>query len=118
MAIYAPIATPEETDVKPANILRRSLTLKALVVMTGAFAVFGLVAAPTDPIKNSDCLECHADKDLTKKGADGKEHSLFVDEKLFLTSVHRTNSCASCHADLTRKHPDDNVAAKPVDCSA
>jgi hypothetical protein len=32
--------------------------------------------------------------------------------------VHRTNLCAACHADLTRQHPDDGVAAKTVDCAA
>ena len=67
-------------------------------------------------LKNSDCLECHADKSLTKTNAAGKEILLFVDVAKLAASAHKTNSCASCHADLTSKHPDDNVAAKPVNC--
>jgi formate dehydrogenase gamma subunit len=69
-----------------------------------------------DGIKNSACLECHSDKTLTKTNAAGKEISLFVDETKLVASAHKTNSCASCHSDLTAKHPDDNIAAKPVDC--
>ena len=63
------------------------------------------------PIKNSACLECHADKTLTKTNAAGKEVSLFVDVAKLAASVHKTNTCASCHADITDKHPDDDVAA-------
>lgn len=67
-------------------------------------------------LKNSDCLECHADKTLSKTSAAGKEISLFVDAAKLTGSAHGTNSCASCHADLTDAHPDDNVAAKLVNC--
>jgi len=67
-------------------------------------------------LKDSDCLECHSDKSLTKTNASGKELSLFVDAAKLTASAHRTNTCASCHVDLTSGHPDDNLAAKPVDC--
>jgi formate dehydrogenase gamma subunit len=81
-----------------------------------AVASAGLCAAAADEIKNSACLECHSDKTLTKTNAAGKEVSLFVDEAKLAASAHKTNTCASCHADLTAKHPDDNIAARPVDC--
>lgn len=77
------------------------------------FALQGAIAAE---IKNSACLECHSDKTLTKTNAAGKEISLFVDEARLAASVHKTNTCASCHADITDKHPDDNVAARPPEC--
>src|SRR5208282_5361395 len=32
-------------------------------------------------------------------------------------SIHKTNTCASCHSDITGKHPDDNLAAQPVNCA-
>jgi len=67
-------------------------------------------------LKDSDCLECHSDKTLTKTNALGKEISLYVDPAKLTASAHKTNTCASCHSDLTTKHPDDNVAAKPVNC--
>jgi predicted CXXCH cytochrome family protein len=42
---------------------------------------------------------------------------LFVDEARFAATVHKTNTCISCHIDVTAKHPDDNVAVKPVNCA-
>jgi cytochrome b subunit of formate dehydrogenase len=80
-----------------------------LLVLCGGRASAGLA--------NKDCLECHNDKDLTKTNAAGKSISLFVDAAKLSASVHKTNSCASCHQDVTEKHPDDNVAIKPVACS-
>jgi cytochrome b subunit of formate dehydrogenase len=67
---------------------------------------------------NSACLDCHSDKTLTKTNAAGKEISLFVDERVFAGTVHQTNTCASCHADITSKHPDDNVPARPPSCAS
>ncbi len=72
-------------------------------------------AAEKNP--NSACLDCHSDKTLFKTNAAGKGISLFVDEAKFNATVHKTNTCASCHADLTAKHPDDNVPAQPVNCA-
>ncbi len=92
-------------------------------LLTGlaALAVFLFIAAATawgeEPIKDSECLDCHGDKTLEKTNAAGRRISLFMDVARLTASVHQTNSCANCHADLTRKHPDDNVAALPVDCA-
>ena len=72
--------------------------------------------AVTAALKDSDCLECHSDKTLTKTNASGKEFSLFVDPAKLAASAHKTNTCSSCHSDLAAEHPDDNLAAKPVDC--
>ena len=74
-------------------------------------------AVRAEEIKNSACLECHGDKTLTTTNAAGKEVSLFVDEAKLAASIHKTNTCASCHADITSKHPDDNVPAKPAACA-
>src|SRR6478736_4751118 len=67
-------------------------------------------------LKDADCLECHSDQTLVKTNAAGKQISLFADAAKLKASAHSTNNCASCHADLTEQHPDDNVAAKRVDC--
>ncbi len=75
------------------------------------------LTAGAQEMSNKQCLDCHADKELTKTNDTGKAISLFVDEAKLLASSHKTNSCASCHVDLKATHPDDNVAAKPVDCS-
>ena len=59
-------------------------------------------------LADSDCLDCHSDKTLTTTNAAGVAKSLFVDPAILSASVHKTNACISCHADLTAKHPDDN----------
>jgi formate dehydrogenase gamma subunit len=94
--------------------LRRAAGALAATLM----AVMALVPtwAHAEQIKNSACLECHADKTLTKTNAAGKEVSVFVDVAKLGASVHKTNACASCHSDITSKHPDDNVPAQPANC--
>jgi formate dehydrogenase gamma subunit len=87
-----------------------------LSVALGALMTF-ILGALGGEIKNSACLDCHADKTLYKTNAAGKAIWLFVDEAKLAASVHRTNSCASCHSDITLKHPDDNVPAKAPDCA-
>lgn len=80
-----------------------------------ALAATGL-GTRAEEIKNRACLDCHADKTLTKTNAAGQEVSLFVDVAKLAASAHKTNTCASCHDDLTTKHPDDEVPAKRIDC--
>jgi formate dehydrogenase gamma subunit len=87
---------------------------KAIFIVAAAFLMRVVALAG---LKNSDCLECHSDKTLFKTNSAGKGISLFVDATRLAASVHKTNSCASCHADITEKHPDDNIAAKPVNCA-
>ena len=86
-----------------------------LVVMV-LLGVVGLARAEK-PMSNDDCLECHGDATLVRTNADKRVESLFVEVAKLAGSVHKTNTCAGCHADLTRKHPDDNVRAKVVDCA-
>jgi formate dehydrogenase gamma subunit len=88
----------------------RFAALMALLVVLTA----GVHAATV--IKDADCLECHSDKTLVKTNDAGRAISLFVDEAKLRGSIHKTNTCQSCHTDITGKHPDDNVAAKPVAC--
>ena len=83
-----------------------------LVTLNGPAAA----ASAAEPIKNSACLECHGDKTLAKTNAAGKEVSLYVDVAKLAASVHKTNTCASCHADITAKHPDNEVPAQPPNC--
>src|ERR1051325_4945955 len=79
----------------------------------GTFAGISMAA----PIGNGSCMECHGDKTLTTTNAASKEVSLFVDLGKLAASVHKTNTCASCHTDITSKHPDDNIRAKPANCT-
>ncbi len=68
-------------------------------------------------VKDSDCLDCHGDRTFSKTNSAGKVSSLFVDFAKFKLSAHRTNSCISCHADITAKHPDDNQPVARVSCA-
>ena len=92
------------------------LVLRALksALGVGLLGVALPLLAADKPAKES-CLECHNDKTLFKTN-NGVAISLFVDEKIFGKSTHQTNTCRSCHTDITPKHPDDDVAAKPVSC--
>ena len=87
------------------------------LMITLAAGLLGTTALSAAEIKNSDCLECHDDKTLTATNAAGVIRSLFADAAVLAGSAHGKTSCASCHGDLTAKHPDDNVAAQPVNCS-
>lgn len=81
------------------------------------WVLFASPLAWAKPMTDADCLDCHSDNTLVKTNSSGKPVSLYVDVARLKASAHHTNSCLSCHADLTRKHPDDNVAARPVDCA-
>ncbi len=87
------------------------------LILTLAAWLLGTAALTAAEIKNSDCLECHGDKTLTATNAAGVVRSCFMDAAVLAGSAHQKTSCASCHGDLTAKHPDDNVAAQPVNCS-
>jgi formate dehydrogenase gamma subunit len=82
-----------------------------------AGGLLGAAAVSAAEIKNSDCLECHGDKTLMATNAAGVVRSMYMDEKLLADSAHSKVACADCHNDLTYKHPDDNIAAKEVNCS-
>ena len=87
----------------------------SIALAFGAFAVLPGVAAESSP--NDSCMDCHADETLTRTDASGRTISLYVDADRLFWSVHSTNTCVSCHSDITTAHPDNNVAAKAVDCS-
>src|SRR5215469_11969441 len=88
-------------------------------VIALVFVISGVAssAPAAEEIKNSACLECHSDKTLYRTNAAGKGISMFVDEAKLAASVHKTNTCASCHSDITSRHPDDKVAARPPNCA-
>ncbi|MFC2171608.1 cytochrome c3 family protein [Acidobacteriota bacterium] len=48
---------------------------------------------------NELCLECHGEEDITGI-LDGKERSMFIDQKTFSESVHADMPCTGCHIDL------------------
>ncbi|MGC8652978.1 MAG: cytochrome c3 family protein [Candidatus Kryptoniota bacterium] len=62
------------------------------------------------PEGNNDCLVCHSDSSLTTK-RNGKELSLYVDSKIFDSSVHGELACVDCHVGF---NPDSIPHSKGV----
>jgi predicted CXXCH cytochrome family protein len=58
-----------------------------------------------------DCLSCHSDKDMQ----DANGHSITVDGKQFGDSIHGSQQCTDCHADIKGYPHPDHIA--PVQCS-
>ncbi len=88
-----------------------------IMALTGFWLVLAAGAAAAPVMANDDCLVCHADNTLTTTNAAGRPLSLFVDQTRLAASVHRTNTCVSCHTDITATHPDDNRPVTPVNCA-
>ncbi|HEX7617700.1 MAG TPA: hypothetical protein VF480_03165, partial [Verrucomicrobiae bacterium] len=86
------------------------------LLLISAFCLFGQMAVRAG-LSNSDCLDCHSDKTLATTNASGVAKSLFVDPAVLAVSVHKTNACIICHADVTTKHPDDNRPVAAVGCA-
>lgn len=65
--------------------------------------MFGpLTAQDYEPSKaeaDEMCMMCHEDRELTKE-RNGRVVSMFVDTMVVFNSVHRGNSCISCHSDI------------------
>ncbi len=88
------------------------------LLAAGLIAEGAINGFPAEPIPDSDCLQCHGDRDLTRTDERGETVSLFVDVALLKASRHATNTCWSCHQDIGPGHPDDGVEALRVDCAA
>jgi hypothetical protein len=58
-----------------------------------------------------ECLECHADRNITETDSAGNVHNLYVDKTLYLESIHGKldYTCVECHTDATLDHPAEGV---------
>ena len=86
--------------------------LRFIFILIFANVVF--VAGQT----NDDCMECHADKDLTNTVNDEHELSLYEDIEEFQNSLHADSDCIDCHSDLAEDYDDghdENLAR--VNCA-
>ena len=89
-------------------------TFFASVLIT---AVTVVMPRPAAAIDNADCFACHDDKTLAKTKPDGKSLSLYVNPDTYATSVHGSNACTTCHADITEVPHPSGFAAKPAACA-
>ena len=84
----------------------------ARAALAAAFALLptavppAFAADPAPSAADQHCLGCHGAAGMEKKLADGDTLKLHVPAELFAKSVHRPNTCASCHADIdAAAHP-------------
>lgn len=92
--------------------------LLVIVFSTGSlnFAANGKNALyQQNPPSSEDCLECHSDKDLSMD-RNGKEISLFVDEKVLGSSPHRKLECISCHDGFDPEELPHKENIQPINC--
>src|SRR5208282_2693421 len=112
------MATRRQTRWSPLARSTRYLRVMRLLRFMSGGALFLTLAFPASAgLKNSDCMDCHSDNTLAITNAASRTISLFVDEAKLKASAHKTNTCVSCHTDVTVKHPDDNVPLKSVNCA-
>ncbi len=104
---------PRPADLYKVGNVARIFT----VALTGLWLILAAGAMAAPGMSDGDCLVCHADNTLITTNAAGRAISLFVDEARLAASVHKTNSCVSCHTDITTGHPDDNRPVAPVNCA-
>lgn len=93
----------------------RPLLSGFLLFLLLSIPLWGAPAEEEKPdLSNDACLMCHSDPELTKVAPGGIKVSLFVDGDKFKKSVHGTNDCVSCHADIS-EIPHAETLAK-VEC--
>jgi predicted CXXCH cytochrome family protein len=93
------------------KVLPHALSVLAVVVLAVAPVRAQEWGAPED----EDCMDCHEDRTLFAE-RDGGRVSLFVNYRNYALSVHASEGCTSCHADVD---PDDlphEDELEPVEC--
>ncbi len=72
-----------------------------------------------DSMNDSYCMNCHGNKDLKVKMADGSEKSLYVDHTDFGQSIHSQKriACAKCHVNMSHENSPVCKDSGKVDCS-
>lgn len=80
-----------------------------------ALLALAAITAAAAPIPNSDCLDCHADKELMGTNRAGRAVSMFIDKAAYAATVHADQLCVDCHTDITEL--EHAAELKPVDCA-
>ncbi len=68
-------------------------------------------------VSDDDCLDCHSEEDIVAE-KNGEEYSLYVDEQVFLNSLHGENGCVSCHEDAEVEGDEHPFPLARVDCAS
>ncbi len=73
-------------------------------------AVLAMAPAMLVAMENSDCTDCHSDKDMV--GVDFVINPLTFDH-----TAHAEVGCHACHTSITEGHPDDGLAPSKASCN-
>ncbi len=88
-------------------------TIKTLIIMI--FLLSSVLFSDHSSVLSQEideCIECHTDIHLTRVDDSGTLHSLYVDKKAFLGSVHAEMeyTCVECHEGVkTDSHPKEGI---------
>lgn len=83
------------------SVLLKSLLLTLLLIFAVSAPALANSKIEASKKFNNECFKCHSAQGLKSYNDQGKEISLYVDEKVFKDSIHGTNSCATCHQGIT-----------------
>ncbi len=101
------------------NIYKLSLKNKNKIFIAFILLTFFLCFPFTNVSaqSNDDCLTCHSDNTLTAE-KNGKEVSLFVNEKTLAKSPHAELTCVSCHVGFNMDEIPHKENIQPINCTS
>lgn len=84
--------------------------------LTGLLLLVAAVPASAQSAATEDlnCLMCHKHRGLSRIDEDGNFRLFYINQELFESSPHSTNTCHDCHTDIDRI---PHEPAKKVDCT-
>jgi 5-methylcytosine-specific restriction endonuclease McrA len=95
------------------GVKRLYLLLAMIPLFVLGIALSGVIRAEAADEEN--CLMCHKYPSLARIGEDGLVKNYYVDEHIFLNSLHGKVACRGCHTYI-KKFPHDPVTEK-VNCA-
>jgi hypothetical protein len=97
-------------DMLSSIYLKRAMLVVIALLLSAAPSFAQSQAAPDE----ENCLICHRYPALGRYDENGSKRVYYINDQMFLNSVHGKLRCKGCHVDLD-KIPHENV--KKVDCS-
>jgi hypothetical protein len=103
-----------ENNDKETYPVKRRYLLPAIMILLfiPGITLSGYSRAEAADVEN--CLMCHKYPDLARIGADGQVKNYYINEHIFLNSLHGRVACRGCHTYI-KKFPHDPVTEK-VNC--
>jgi cytochrome b subunit of formate dehydrogenase len=91
------------------------LRLKRYFYILTLFLLTNVLFSASYAQSNEDCMSCHSDDSMTME-KNGREVSIFVNEKVLTQSTHGKLTCISCHTGFDPYEIPHKENIKPIDC--